>query len=48
VAIIDGEPTEVTGYDLTPKGIRSFLELDRPVYAETAAWGHFGRGFTWR
>lgn len=48
VAIIDGEPTEVTDYDLTPNGIRSFLQLDRPIYKETAAWGHFGRGFTWR
>lgn len=48
VAIVDGVPEEVTGYNLTPKGIADFLELRRPVYADTAAWGHFGRGFSWR
>lgn len=48
VATIDGVSQEVTGYDLTPNGIRSFLKLDRPIYADTAAWGHFGRGFEWR
>ena len=29
--------------DLTPKGIRSHLQLNRPIYQETAAYGHFGR-----
>ena len=48
VAIVDGAPEEVTGYDLTPNGIRSFLQLDAPIYKDTAAWGHFGRGFSWR
>ncbi len=48
VAIVDGVQQQVKGYDLTPKGIRAFLELDKPMYAETAAWGHFGRGFTWK
>jgi len=48
VAIVDGVPEDVIGYDLTPNGIKSFLQLDAPVYADTAAWGHFGRGFTWR
>lgn len=48
VATIDGVHRKVEGYDLTPAGIRSFLELDAPVYKETAAWGHFGRGFTWK
>ncbi len=39
--------------DLTPSGIRAHLELDRPIYARTAAYGHFGRepdadgGFSW-
>ena len=39
--------------DLTPRGIREHLELDRPIYARTAAYGHFGRapepdgGFSW-
>lgn len=35
-------------YDLTPKGIRAFLELDKPQYEETARWGHFGNGFGWK
>lgn len=37
-------------FDLTPHGIITGLNLRRPVYAETAAYGHFGRtgdGFTW-
>lgn len=39
--------------DLTPRGIRSHLKLNNPIYARTAAYGHFGRtpdnngGFTW-
>lgn len=39
--------------DLTPRGIRTHLELNRPIYARTAAYGHFGRapeadgGFSW-
>ena len=39
--------------DLTPRGIREHLDLNRPVYARTAAYGHFGRtpdnegGFSW-
>ena len=48
VAIVDGVPEDVAGYDLTPKGIRSFLQLDSPIYADTASWGHFGRGFSWK
>lgn len=48
VATVDGVPEQVEGYDLTPNGIRSFLQLDAPVYKATAAWGHFGRGFTWK
>ncbi|MCD5381051.1 MAG: methionine adenosyltransferase domain-containing protein [Candidatus Pacebacteria bacterium] len=48
IATVDGVPEEVTGYDLTPRGISSFLGLTKPVYAETAAWGHFGRGFAWK
>lgn len=48
IATVDGVPEQVEGYDLTPNGIREFLELDAPVYADTAAWGHFGRGFTWK
>jgi S-adenosylmethionine synthetase len=44
VAIADGVPHEVVGYDLTPRGIRDFLGFAAPIYADTAAWGHFGRG----
>ncbi len=39
--------------DLTPLGIRTHLGLNRPIYARTAAYGHFGRapeadgGFSW-
>jgi S-adenosylmethionine synthetase len=39
--------------DLSPRGIRTHLGLNRPIYARTAAYGHFGRapdgdgGFSW-
>ncbi len=39
--------------DLTPTGIRNTLELNKPIYQRTAAYGHFGRapeadgGFSW-
>ena len=29
--------------DLTPKGIRTHLGLNAPIYAPTSAYGHFGR-----
>jgi len=48
VAVVDGVPEDVAGYDLTPNGIKSFLQLDQPIYGETAKWGHFGRGFNWK
>jgi S-adenosylmethionine synthetase len=38
---------------LTPRGIREHLGLNKPIYARTAAYGHFGRqpdpdgGFSW-
>ena len=28
---------------LTPRGIRTHLGLNKPIYAQTAAYGHFGR-----
>jgi S-adenosylmethionine synthetase len=37
-------------FDLRPKGIVQMLDLLRPIYAKTAAYGHFGREepeFTW-
>ncbi|MWB79219.1 methionine adenosyltransferase [Pseudooceanicola sp. 216_PA32_1] len=39
--------------DLTPRGIRNHLQLNKPIYQRTAAYGHFGRapdedgGFSW-
>ncbi|MDP2123614.1 MAG: methionine adenosyltransferase [Parvibaculum sp.] len=39
--------------DLSPRGIREHLQLNRPIYERTAAYGHFGRtpdadgGFSW-
>ena len=37
-------------FDLTPYGLRQMLDLTRPIYRQTAAYGHFGRkekDFTW-
>ena len=37
-------------FKLTPKGIIESLDLRRPIYKQTAAYGHFGRSgddFTW-
>jgi S-adenosylmethionine synthetase len=35
-------------FDLTPRGIIEALNLRRPIYRQTAAYGHFGRsGFSW-
>ena len=45
--IIDGEPEEIKGYDLSPRGIIKFLDLKRPIYEVTAKWGHYGEGFDW-
>jgi S-adenosylmethionine synthetase len=45
--IIDGKPEEIEGYDLTPNGIIEFLDLKRPIYEQTARYGHFGEGFGW-
>ena len=40
--------------NLTPRGIREHLQMNRPIYAVTSAYGHFGRepdaalnNFTW-
>ena len=45
--IIDGQPEEIEGYDLTPAGIIKYLDLRRPIYEPTARYGHFGEGFDW-
>ncbi|MEH2507497.1 S-adenosylmethionine synthetase [Bradyrhizobium sp. AZCC 1578] len=47
------EQAAAKAMDLTPRGIRTHLDLNRPIYARTAAYGHFGRtpdnegGFSW-
>ena len=51
-AIAEEKITELIreNFKLTPKGIIETLDLRRPVYKATAAYGHFGRsgpGFTW-
>ena len=50
--IPDSQITELirANFKLTPKGIIETLDLRRPIYRQTAAYGHFGRtgpGFTW-
>lgn len=45
--IIDGEHEVVEGYDLTPGGIITALDLKRPQYEKTARYGHFGHNFPW-
>ena len=53
VAPADIEKAVAASMDLTPRGIREHLELNKPVYQRTAAYGHFGRqpeadgGFSW-
>ena len=37
-------------FDLTPQGIITMLDLKRPIYRQTASYGHFGReeqNFPW-
>jgi len=37
-------------FDLSPNGIITYLDLLKPVYSKTSAYGHFGKeneGFTW-
>jgi S-adenosylmethionine synthetase len=47
------ERAVATCMDLTPRGIRTHLGLNKPIYARTSAYGHFGRapeadgGFSW-
>ena len=41
-ARIDGAEQAIDGYDLTPRGIIEFLDLRRPIYEQTARYGHFG------
>ncbi|WP_172292989.1 methionine adenosyltransferase [Pseudoruegeria sp. HB172150] len=53
--VTDAEIEQAVGkvMDLTPRGIREHLQMNRPIYQRTAAYGHFGRtpeedgGFSW-
>jgi S-adenosylmethionine synthetase len=50
--IADGAIVELVRehFDLRPKGLIAMLDLKRPIYRQTAAYGHFGRehpDFTW-
>lgn len=47
-AIVDDNEQPVEGYDLSPNGIIETLNLKRPIYQQTAEYGHFGHGqFAW-
>jgi S-adenosylmethionine synthetase len=48
----DSELTRLIGdeFDLRPAAFRAYLDLHRPIFQKTAAYGHFGRtdhDFTW-
>ena len=45
--VVDGVSERVVGYDVTPHGIIKRLDLKRPIYEQTARYGHFGHGFDW-
>ena len=53
VPAVEIERAVAKAMDLTPRGIREHLDLNRPIYQRTAAYGHFGRepepdgGFSW-
>jgi len=45
---IDGKEISITGYDLSPRGIIKFLDLQKPVFEATAQYGHFGnKEYSW-
>lgn len=45
--VVDKKTIPVEGYNLTPLGIIDFLDLRKPIYEQTAHYGHFGNGFSW-
>ncbi len=48
VAVLDGAEIKIEGYDLSPKGIKDILNLDKVRFSETSQWGHFGiKNFPW-
>lgn len=47
-AVVDGQEKRIEDYDLSPQGIIRLLDLKRPVYEQTARYGHFGHpDFSW-
>jgi len=47
-AMVDGEHEFIKGYDLSPKGIIDFLELKKPIFGDSASFGHMGANFSWK
>jgi len=47
-AVVDGQHEFINGYDLSPQGIIDFLELRKPIFSDTAQFGHMGAGFNWK
>ena len=47
-AVVDGKEEKIQGYDLSPQGIIEFLSLRRPIFSDTATFGHMGAGFSWK
>lgn len=46
--VIDRKKELIKGYDLSPNGIIKCLDLKRPIYEQTAQYGHFGhQHFSW-
>lgn len=46
--VVDGNEQKISGYDLSPNGIIKLLNLKRPIYEQTAKYGHFGHPeFAW-
>lgn len=46
--VVDGKEERVQGYDLSPNGIITLLDLKQPIYEQTAKYGHFGHPeFNW-
>ena len=51
IKLANGDDTKVAkvkkviedNFDLSPRGIREMLELNKPIYEVTSAYGHFGR-----
>jgi S-adenosylmethionine synthetase len=44
---IDGREENISGYDLRPQAIIELLDLRKPIFRETAKYGHFGNGLAW-